>query len=85
MVDLVVCIEEWQVGSLFGVLGHLVVVGWSGGLKAWQVVMVIVVEKTVGLSVVWQRDPRLTRQCTHMIRDSDGRHHVAVFECAILE
>ena len=85
MVDLVVCIEEWQVVSLFGVLGHLVVVGWSGGLKAWQVVMVIVVGKTVGLSVVWRRGPRWIRLCTHMIRVSDGLHHVVVFECAILE
>jgi len=85
VVDLVVCIEEWQVGSLFGFLGHLVVVGWSGGLKAWQVVMVIVVEKFVGLCVVWKRGLRLIHQCTHVIRVSDGRHHVAVFECAILE
>ena len=55
MVDVVVCIEEWQVGPLFGVLGHfvVVVVGWCDGLKAWQVATVIVVENIVGLCVVW--------------------------------
>ena len=53
MVGVVVCIEEWQVGALCGVLVHLVVVGCCDVLKAWQVAMVIVVEKIVGLSVVW--------------------------------